>query len=183
MKKRELPPLCAAVKTIRRTLGLTQEKFAQSVQLAVMTISRFERGRQVPTEHYVLERLSHAAADAGLEEEETLFTNAITKRYPPEGRPPFLDPVLFPPDQKPNYGVAEWRLMQAARAVYRIRPDATREVEEALNRICGVVDLVDEVLRKADPARVASGSMWAELEKQVSTLADRRALEGLKEMK
>jgi DNA-binding XRE family transcriptional regulator len=183
MKKkisRELSPLSVAVKRIRQRSGYTQEQFAQAVGLAVMTVSRFETGRQVPTDPNVLMRLEQAARDAGLSDETALFSEALGEFEWSTNWGWTRSPVRDPPTgTRAEFRVSEWRLMQAVRVLCRIRPEAAGDLAQFLNTASGAVDLVDEVLKTADPAQVASGSIWRDLEKKVTVLADHRALERL----
>src|SRR4051794_26679512 len=76
-KKPELHALCVAVKRVRTTAGLSQERFAREYGIATQTVSRFERGIQVPVDSLVLRRLHLAALNAGLPTDANLFWEAI----------------------------------------------------------------------------------------------------------
>jgi transcriptional regulator with XRE-family HTH domain len=67
--KTELPPLCLAVKRVREAYRDSQERFARRIDVALMTVSRFETGRAEPRDPRVLLNLAKVteeiAADVG----------------------------------------------------------------------------------------------------------------------
>src|SRR5215471_101816 len=71
-----LPELCAAVREVRNAYDESEEQFARRVELAGQTVSRFERGRQIPTDFHVLKRLAASAQAMGLAKETELFEQA-----------------------------------------------------------------------------------------------------------
>ena len=73
----EIDPLCRAVKAVRTAAGWSQEKMAREILLSTMTLSRFERGVQIPRDYLVLLRLYQAAQDANCPEEEQVFQDAL----------------------------------------------------------------------------------------------------------
>jgi transcriptional regulator with XRE-family HTH domain len=73
----EIDPLCRAVKAVRTAAGWSQEKMAQEILLSTMTLSRFERGVQIPRDYLVLLRLHEAAQEANCPEEAQVFQNAL----------------------------------------------------------------------------------------------------------
>ena len=80
MKKRikaAIPEVCIAVKRVRQTFADSQERFAQRLQIAVMTLSRFELGKKVPRDPQILRRLRSLANEKSLTEEAALFETAF----------------------------------------------------------------------------------------------------------
>src|SRR5215472_14173663 len=120
--KTQLHPLCAAVKHIREVSGLTQEEFARAINIASMTVSRFENGRQVPGDFDVLTALHNTAAKLGLEQERDLFAGLLTDRSR------YRDVIKVAPELSP----AVWRLTLAARAAMLINPERMGAIKEAV---------------------------------------------------
>src|SRR5262249_1888500 len=119
--KLELPSLCNAVKRVRDAYGDSQERFAQRIGIAVMTISRFERGVQIPGSESVLSKLALAANNVHLMEEFHLFrTAAVLARNGPS-----VSSI------SQSYSPQEWRLMHAARIAAKFYPDAALAIEKA----------------------------------------------------
>src|SRR5262245_53601243 len=82
-KKIELSPLCIAVRRLREAYGDTQERFARRLDVAVMTVSRFETGRAEPRDPRVILNLARLAYEKSnyspvvdMRAEETLFRGA-----------------------------------------------------------------------------------------------------------
>jgi excisionase family DNA binding protein len=65
-----------AVRSIRYAYQETQHLFAERIQVSPMSLSRFERGKQVPRDPVVLYNLLCAAGEADLDTERQLFTMA-----------------------------------------------------------------------------------------------------------
>jgi transcriptional regulator with XRE-family HTH domain len=82
VKRRKEAPIsdvCRAVKCVREAFAETQERFAQRLQVAAMTVSRFELGKKVPRNPQVLRRLQTLANEKGLTGEAALFEAAFEK--------------------------------------------------------------------------------------------------------
>ena len=75
-----LHPLCLAVRKVRAKLRLSQTEMAEKVLTHEQTISRFERGTQLPRSTQALSLLRGAAREAGLKKEANLFSRAIAER-------------------------------------------------------------------------------------------------------
>jgi transcriptional regulator with XRE-family HTH domain len=71
------PDICIAIKRVRQAFGDSQERFAQRLQIAVMTVSRFELGKKVPRDSQILRRLQTLANEKGLTDEAALFETAF----------------------------------------------------------------------------------------------------------
>jgi transcriptional regulator with XRE-family HTH domain len=160
--------LCAAVRRIRNATGDTQEKFAQRIGVAVMTISRFETARQVPRHFRVLSELRDVARAAGLDVEESILSGVLTE-HPSSS--------LGQPQEFVTFTPAEWRLMHAARIAVRFYPETARAIEEAA---APTLALVDEILRYARPDRVLTAGFYMAMEDQLDELAERRSFEYLR---
>jgi hypothetical protein len=103
-----------------------------------MTISRWERGQQLPSDFHVLNQLEKMARDLGLEAEAAVFDRArsalrFTAYRPPERE----DPAL-------TYPLPQWRLAMAARIAAAYFPARLPAIEEALGP---AIEIVDEILR------------------------------------
>jgi transcriptional regulator with XRE-family HTH domain len=180
-KANDLPELCVIVRRIREAYGDSQEQFAQRVDLAPMTVSRFERGKQVPADPQVLVRLRDAARRllksidiACLEEAITKVETRSVQRFS---------------DMRPGLGLAampisslpQWRLMHAAAIAILYYPESVHAIEQAAGP---ALALVDEAIRQyADQPTAPGLGFHDQLARQLMTLADQRALERFKESK
>src|SRR5262245_51501807 len=127
---KELPPLCVAVKRTREAYKESQDGFARRVDVALMTISRFETGRAVPRDPRVLVSLFDVATVAGLEKEAKLFYTAYVEERGNKKYFPTAD-ELFAKKQEsstvvallPAHSLQQWRLMAAVRVAALYYPD------------------------------------------------------------
>jgi transcriptional regulator with XRE-family HTH domain len=171
---RHMPPLCVAVKRVRKAYGETLEEFGRRVRVSITSISRFELGKTSPSDFNVHANLARAARDRRLTEESELFLEAQHKarfrayRGPSPGEETIIAPTYTP---------QEWRLMQAVRIAIRLFPENVRAIEKAAGP---AVALVDEILRSADAA-VLGPAFYAGLEQRLNELANQRAFEILKQ--
>jgi transcriptional regulator with XRE-family HTH domain len=180
-QKATLPNLCRAVKRIREAYGDTQDRFALRVNLAPMTVSRFERGKLVPSDMHVLMRLADAARakdltdDADELEQAAAATRAAAKIEDLKGS---LGPGsgLWPMQ---IVSLQEWRLAHMAVIALRHYP----EIAAALEREGGAaLALVDEAIRQYAEQPIASGlGFHNQLEQRLITLVKQRELERFKE--
>jgi transcriptional regulator with XRE-family HTH domain len=182
-KKQEtaaLPPLCAAVKRIRESYGESQPEFAQRVQLAPMTISKFERGATVPADSGVLIRLARVAREKGLKEETDLLEHIAVAARGVEFRDARAESDLVTRLQPiPVYSLPQWRLMAAAGIAALYYPEAALAIERAAGE---ALALVDEAIRQCPKEPVSPGLGFAnQLARLVMTLAEERALERFKQ--
>jgi transcriptional regulator with XRE-family HTH domain len=170
--KTQLPPLCAAVRRVREAYGETLEEFGRRVRVSLNSVSRFELGKTVPADFNVLGSLARAARERGLTVEADLFIEAQTQVRWRAYRGPTSEGT------EPVYSPQEWRLMHAARIAVRLYPEHARAIEDAAGPAVG---LVDEVLRSVDAGSTLDAAFYADLEQRLNELADRRALESLKQ--
>jgi transcriptional regulator with XRE-family HTH domain len=81
-----VPDVCLAVKRVRQAFTDSQQQFAQRLQVALMTVSRFELGKKLPRDPQILRRLQTLANEKGLAEEAALFGTTFeqtVQRYKP----------------------------------------------------------------------------------------------------
>jgi transcriptional regulator with XRE-family HTH domain len=199
-KKREdkLPPLCAAVRHVREKWRDTQERFARRIGVAVMTVSRFETGRAEPRDPRVLLNLAKVTSeqimmcsvddierkfvsrpfDDGvmtLSVAEQLFRDAY-EDYARLRQTDRSVGELESQVQPVTRSMREWRLSCAARLVVLHFPEQVAAMEKAAG---AAIALIDEVLAKADENQID----YAQFERDVFALAERRALLELKKGK
>src|SRR5215469_9042960 len=168
--KKQLHPICAAVKRIREASGLSQERFGRSLDLAVMTISRFENGHQIPSDLEVLTGLHNAAAKLGLEQERDLFAEILTDRSR------YRDKIIVPLEHSPVL----WRWMQVVRVAMLIEPKRMGAIESAITAVVNpkAISLVDEVLRGSNPVLMfLDPDFWPQKESELTARANQVALE------
>lgn len=186
--KKEVPPLGAAVKRVREKYGESQEQFGKRVALALMTISRFERGAAVPSNIGVLAKLAVAAHEKGLTAEAKLFerakqeqererelaglekrTTTTVDRWRMEQQHSRIYPGRY------MLALPQWRLMTIAFIASVYYPETAASMEKAAEG--PVAELVDEALRLADTESQTGSAMYEEVERIVRRLAEQRALE------
>jgi transcriptional regulator with XRE-family HTH domain len=160
-----LPPLSLAVKRVRQKYGDSQEAFAQRLALSNMTVSKFERGVNIPRDALVLERLSAAAKAVELTTEADQFTAAYTEAIGVE-----MVNRIYPGRGRREEGLTmrfetlrEWKGMAAALFSERYKCD-----------IGPVRAIVDHVVRGADTSRGIGPGWYQELEAQVKVLMEER---------
>jgi transcriptional regulator with XRE-family HTH domain len=170
-KPRKLPPVCQAIRNVRKVTGKSQEAFAQDIECASMTLSRFENG-VVPRDRAVLGRLRAVAADAGCSLEEKVFFDALMAL--PGGPSRFESSVMIP-----THTPLQWRLMQAARIAMNFFPDVAVAMQEAGRP---ALDLVDEIMTEAALGeRNVSVQFYRDLEIKLDALAARKIFQMKKE--
>jgi transcriptional regulator with XRE-family HTH domain len=138
-KPPELPPLCAAVKSLREKLGDSQERFARRVGVAVMTISRFENGRMEPRDPRVLHSLSNLAlgkaGEAGFgpsTDEYRLFDEAYTDYKRTKFSAQEVSKIEQYDGGQPRISnLREWRMLCAFRLAMVYFPEAAAAMEVA----------------------------------------------------
>ena len=161
---RKLRRVCIAIRTVRQATGKTQEAFAAEIEIAAMTLSRYERG-DLPRGRAVLGRLRAVAADAGCAVEERLFFDTLMAM--PHGPSRFESSVMIP-----TFTPQQWRFMQIARVAQTFSPDVAREIERIAAR---EADLVDEVMQEAALGeRNVSVQFYRDLETKLDALAARK---------
>jgi transcriptional regulator with XRE-family HTH domain len=190
-KETSPPPLCACVKNIRKAYGESQPRFAERVGLASLTISRFERGVQIPSDSGTLFRLAEAARNKGLTEEAKQFEFAIRERenaalLSGKGITTAVHRWRLEKGYTRFYpgsyalAVPQWRLMAAA----FIAPVYYPEIASAMEKAAGeALELVDEALRLADAESQSGQALYEEIERILRRLAEERALKHLRDKK
>jgi transcriptional regulator with XRE-family HTH domain len=201
--KKELPPLCLAVKRFREYLGESQEAFGRRIGVALMTVSRFETGRAQPRDPRVLKNLAKIASqrlemiapeDIDINPEMTIMEVSSTSTpIDPElsqsidmlesCRDLFLDALkevkrpepieIMSPAEPAVRSLREWRLGIMARVATLYLPAEAAAMEQAAPQATA---LVDEILSRADENQID----YARFEREVFSLAERRALKALK---
>jgi transcriptional regulator with XRE-family HTH domain len=182
-KDPDLPALSRAVKQIRTVYGDSQAEFGKRVNLAQMTVNRFERGKQIPTDFDVLTRLADAAHDIGLFPEAGLLYEARKEgrettsyhrhlieqlRNRPAPRLQVVRAVALP----------QWRLMSAARIAALYFP----EIASAMEQVAGsALALVDEAIRHVTSENLSGTALYEELERNLNMIAEKHALDRFKE--
>jgi transcriptional regulator with XRE-family HTH domain len=177
-----LPELSAIVKQIREAYAESQPRFAQRVNLAPQTISRFERGVQVPADSEVLIRLANAARAKNLTEQATDLERAAG---PTAARIEALRQVAGPGSglfSMPIHSLRQWRLMHIAGIAALYFPETVRDIEQAYKRNAAeAVAWVDEALQQYASQPIASGLGFDDqLSPVLMKLAEHRAIEKYK---
>jgi transcriptional regulator with XRE-family HTH domain len=181
----ELPPLCVAVKRLRELYDDTQERFARRLNVANMTVSKFETGRTEPRDPRVLLNLHRLTADLTvllgepseeLDDMGMLFYDAYKdieriKRVDKTVNELFYDPLASTPSFR---SLREWRLACGARIALLYFPELVTAVEKAA---APAFAIVDEVLRKVDENQTVD---YRRLETEVFSRAELHALKELK---
>jgi transcriptional regulator with XRE-family HTH domain len=139
--KRRIPELCAAIRTVREAQHMTQAAFAQHIQTAAISLSRWETGTFQPRDPDTLRRLHAAAAAAGLDAEAKLFEDRM-------GSLPDLPYVGIPTLAMNLHSIAEWRQMYACRLASSYLPEVANAVQDALKP---ALDLLSEIIREEAP--------------------------------
>jgi transcriptional regulator with XRE-family HTH domain len=157
-KQTTLPVLCVVVKAIRAAYRESQPRFAQRVNLAPQTISRFERGVQVPADYEVLVRLANAARAKNLTEQAMELERVATES---SGRIEGLREALGPAAglwAMPIFSLRQWRLMHIAGIAAQYFPEAVQAIEQAYElNAPDAVAWVDEAIRLYGGQPVESG--------------------------
>ena len=162
--KKILAELSVAVAKVREASRISQEGFGRDLGVATMTISRWERGQQVPSDFRVLNRLESMARHLGLAREADLFDRARSG-------------VRFNAYRQGTETPAElaslpvWRLTVAVRVASVYFPERVPEIEKALD---SALAIVDAILRSTDQLD------YRRLEREVFSLAEKQTLEQLK---
>jgi transcriptional regulator with XRE-family HTH domain len=179
MSKKSLPELSVATLAVREALRMSQERFAHSLGVTAMSVSRWERGVQVPTDFQILNALYTIAQDQGLSREVEIFDRARqAMRLTAYQAPRFVDPDLLAAwhrESDSGYpSLRQWRLMVAARLAVLYFPERVMEIERVL---APAIAMVDTVLGGcADDAEIDH----RRLESEIMRLAQRRMLQELK---
>jgi transcriptional regulator with XRE-family HTH domain len=203
--KKELPPLCLAVKRFREYLGESQEAFGRRIGVALMTVSRFETGRAEPRDLRVLKNLASAVSqritmleggplpddfnpDLTIAEFSSPMDPELSATFAmlESCQNLFLDAVQdaertkepdFAAQARPNMGsLREWRLLSITRVAALYFPEEAAAIEKVAPK---ARVLVDEVLSKADENQID----YARFDREVFALAERRALQAVKQGK
>jgi len=176
--KKELPPLSAAIKRVRKAYGDTQEAFARRLDVAMITISRFERGTE-PKDLRVLLRLEEAARMINLTAEAEAFARATIEaqrgRASDDFNRPFVNPSTYTRVAGLRaHSLMQWRLMAAARTASLYFPGLIAGIEKAA---APALEFVDGVIKNASDAVPVD---YAALDQALDDLAEQRALAALK---
>jgi transcriptional regulator with XRE-family HTH domain len=167
--KPDIDPLCAAVRSLRAKLRLSQEEMAAKLKIAPMTLSRFERGVQVPRDREVLDRLMEEALSVGLSEEYGLFWVSRLPK-PPSG-------VVWSA-RSAEYSAEQWELMQCARIAAAHFPEEAKAMRKAAG---DALRLVKQVIRATDFSVPLDAKFYLSLEQRIDELVQQTSFERLKE--
>jgi hypothetical protein len=188
--------LCDAVRHVREAYGDTQEMFSKRIGCAIMTVSHFETARTEPRDGRILLNLLKVTSELikaidsgnppfpfGGTKEETikihLAESYFRKAYDNFKRIKQTDRRVAELEsyaQPTMSSLREWRLSCMARVAARYFPEQAAAMEKAAP---GATSLVDLVLATADENQID----YARFEREVFALAERRALQTLKEGK
>jgi transcriptional regulator with XRE-family HTH domain len=175
-QKSEIPELCAAVFRIRKALGLSQERMARETGIASMTLSRFERGAQVPRDRAVLALLRDLAIRAQLRDEAGLFLRAFENRETASRRD---DQGYLYGDPLAGSGTPRvWELMQMMRLSAIYFPHDAAVMEQHAGR---AGEIVRETIASAETLApgLAGSPLYRELERYMNAAAEKSAFEFL----
>jgi transcriptional regulator with XRE-family HTH domain len=201
--KKEIAPVSLAVKRLREYLGESQEAFGRRCGVSLISISRFETGRALPRDPRVLRNLAKIASQRleMIAPEDIDFNPELTILEIPSPMDPelsqsidmletcrdlFLDALkevkrpepieIMSPAEPAVRSLREWRLGIMARVATLYLPAEAAAMEKAAPEATA---LVDEILSAADENQID----YARFEREVFSLAERRALQALKEGK
>jgi transcriptional regulator with XRE-family HTH domain len=164
--------LCAAVRSLRAKLRLSQQEMAARLNIAPMTLSRFERGVQVPRDTEVLISLRNTAQSSHLGEEFLNFQGAVLAAIERES------PYEVSLATRPGYSAEQWELVQCARIAATHFPKEA----EAMRKAAGeALRLVKQVIKATDFSVPLDDNFYAALEQRIDDLADQTSFEKLKE--
>jgi transcriptional regulator with XRE-family HTH domain len=160
-KENTLPALCVIVKQVRKAYAESQPRFAQRVSLAPQTVSRFERGVQVPADFEVLTRLAQVARAKNLTEQAIELervanqTSQASSRIEELGEKSGRGAGLW---AMPIHSIRQWRLMHIGGITAVYFPENLRTVEQAIEQVAGeAAALVDEAIRQYAGQPIAAG--------------------------
>jgi transcriptional regulator with XRE-family HTH domain len=177
VKVRELPPLCAAVKTVRDAYGDSLQKFSQRVNISMNSASRFELGKATPKDPAVLAKLFSAALEKALPEAE-LFREAMGHADMNLMWEQFYSPtriatryIVFPKT------LSNWAEVSMLRLAQEYFPEFLPAFNDALEPLREILLTVLSTVR--DPSRVN----YRELDSQVTRLAEQKQLTELQNRK
>jgi transcriptional regulator with XRE-family HTH domain len=172
--KPDIDPLCAAVRRLRAEARLSQKELAAKLGIAPMTLSRFERGVQVPRDIEVLTRLRDAVGTSQEEDRKRIDMAIISSRFDRtrNWEPcPYTFFRLWP---------VQWELVQCARVAAAHFPKEA----DAMRKAAGaVLQLVKEVIGTADFRVSHDENFYHALERRIDDLVKQRLFEQLKDNK
>src|SRR5262249_21739636 len=132
-KGERLPDLCLLVRQIREAYGDTQEQFAERIGVAPMTISRFERAKQIPKDPDVVQRLLKAAHATRKPLDTACLEEAVARHKKTDRTFPWelwqsggMGLAAMPISSLP-----QWRLMHAAAIAILYYPETAHSIERA----------------------------------------------------
>jgi transcriptional regulator with XRE-family HTH domain len=175
--KKQLPPLCAAVKKLREVYGDTLERFSQRVGISMNSASRFELGKAIPSDPAVLTKLWTQAHVRGIPEAELFLAaaeEANTKRTWEQFYAPDRIETRYVEVPK---SLTHWRYVAALRLAMAQFPETLSALEDAL---APALEIVDTVLNTVnDPFR----ANYRDMDRQLTQLAEQRELAELQKRK
>jgi transcriptional regulator with XRE-family HTH domain len=171
--------MCDAIHATREASHLNQQEFAQQIGVAVMTLSKWERGLHEPRGSKVFQRLRDAANAAGLANVQKLFEDHIGPLPFPEG---IVDQSVDRRLIAATYGqalvmrlgsIAEWQEVFAHRIANAFLPEVADAVRDALRP---ALEVVREIIREEFPeGGQFSLSFYNTLALRMEILAARKA--------
>ena len=179
--KPDIHPLCAAVRSLRAKMRLSQQELAAQLDIAPMTLSRFERGTQVPRDPEVLARLRKVAESSpGLATEFLTFHSAFLAAM--ERKSPYEAADEYPREnlaRLAGYSAEEWELMQCARIAVSHFPKEAKAMKKAAGP---ALRLVKQVIRTTDfSGRPLDNNFYLALEQRIDDLVQQIGFERLQE--
>src|SRR5215469_946241 len=171
--KPDLHPMCAAVRSLRAKMRLSQEEMALKVGIAPMTLSRFERGAQIPKDMDVLVKLRNVCQGSfNFVPEFMTFQRAIAAAIE------MKSPYEIGLSNRSGYSPEQWELMQCARIAAIHFPKEA----EAMRKAAGeALRLVKQVIRATDFSVPLGDDLYCALEQGIDDLVRQTAFERLKE--
>jgi len=152
-------------------MDLSQEELAKKLDLAPMTLSRFERGVQVPRDVEVLARLRDAAIEANLPSDQMMFQGVILKIL--EQKSDYEVTVSARPVHTPE----SWQLMHAARIAALYFPNEAAAMRKAARMS---LELVNEAIASVD-FTVFDETVYVALEAKLDNLVTQWKFQQIKE--
>jgi transcriptional regulator with XRE-family HTH domain len=171
--KPDIDSVCAAVRSMRAKLRLSQQEMADQLGIALMTLSRFERGVQVPKDMAVLNSLLNLSSlNPVLMDERVTFLNAAVAAKAKE-----ILANLMVPLSALNHSAEQWELIQCARVAAAHFPEEAKAMRQAAGE---VLRLVKQVIRAADFSGPLDASLYLDLERRIDESVKQFSFERLK---
>jgi transcriptional regulator with XRE-family HTH domain len=160
---------------MRAKLRLSQQDMAVKLNIAPMTLSRFERGVQVPRDADVLASLRNVAhSSSGLAEEFLTFQGAFMAAV--ERRSPYEVTL----SNRPDYSADQWEFIACARAAALHFPEEMEALRKLMKKTAPrSIQAVRQAVKTTDFSVPLDDNFYAALEQKVDDAAKQMGFERL----